>query len=172
MNFQGAAVELLNNRLNLINMTIFGKENENENETKNINIFKDRLSNITNATMKIENDIPQIISCRELIIKLKPHLSKSKLSLSQTTEKLETAIAMKSELENIINMLITVENTSEFMNLPLSIEIMKYQQDLKRVENILLPLIELSKKQSEELDEFLTTYENTVSFAVIISYCY
>jgi hypothetical protein len=152
-------VELLNNRLDLINLSIFGTANEDEQQLTKL---KERLDGILNSAIKIENEIPHIVICRDLVSKLKPHLSKSKSSLAQTTERLEVALAMKAELEGVVKMLIAVQNGTESVNLPLSVDLSLYQNDLIRIENLLEHLLLLSKKQSEELDAFLSTYETAV----------
>lgn len=152
-------VQLLNNRLDLIDIAIFGKPNENEIKLTDL---KERLISITNSAVKIEKEIPQIVACREYVIKLKPHILKSKTSLAQTMERLESILVIKTELENIVKMLCSVKNSSESINLPLSLDIIHNQSELTRIDKILDPLMILSRTQSEELDSFLSTYEQAV----------
>jgi hypothetical protein len=151
--------QYLNNRLDLIDIAIFGKPNENQIKLTNL---KDRLVSVTNSAVKIEKDIPQIIVCREYIMNLKPHILKSKTSLAQTMERLESSLVIKTELESIVNMLGCVKSSSESIILPFSLDIINLQSELIRIDTILDPLLILSRRQSEELDIFLSTYEQAV----------
>jgi hypothetical protein len=154
--------QYLNNRLDLIDIAVFGIPHEKEIKSTNL---KDRLIFITNSTVKVEKDIPQIVVCREYIMKLKPHILKSKTSLAQTMEHLQSILVIKAELESIVNMLGCVKSSSESIILPVSLDIMNNQRELTRINAILDPLLILSRKQSEELDIFLSTYEQAVSIA-------
>jgi hypothetical protein len=151
--------QYLNNRLDLIDISIFGKPNENQIKLTNL---KDRLISVTNSAMKIEKDIPQIVVCREYIMNLKPHILKSKTSLAETMERLESILVIKTELESIVNMLGCVKSSSESIILPVSLDIINVQSELIRIDEILDPLLILSRRQSEELDIFLSTYEQAV----------
>ena len=155
----GSATNIFNDRLDLIDISIFGHPNDDSSQLLHL---KERLVSITSLSLKSENEIPQLAVCREMMQKLRPQLSKSKSSLSMTMERLETAFAMKAELEDIVGMLITVESTTRSSTICPFVDLKPYQNDLIRIEEILAPLILLSKKQSDELDAFLSDYENAV----------
>lgn len=158
------ALQLLTSRLDFVDIAILGKVND---DPKTLIHLKDRLEALSSSGSKVEREIPQIGLCRELILKLKPFLSKSKSSLTQTMERLDAALAIKSELEDIVNMLITVENTTKSADIFASIEIASYQDEIRKVESLLKPLQQLSCEQAEELDEFLSIYENTVTILIV-----
>lgn len=155
----GSAANIFNDRLDLIDISIFGHTNDDSSQLLQL---KERLVSITSLSLRSENEIPQLAVCREMMRKLRPQLSKSKSSLSVTMERLETAFAMKAELEDIVGMLITVESTAHSSTICPFVDLKPYQNDLIRIEELLAPLILLSKKQSDELDAFLSDYENAV----------
>ena len=153
------ALQLLSNRLDFLDITILGNPNE---DAAKLSQLKGRLDAVIETSQKIENEVPQLSVCRGLLSKLKPYLSRSKSSLAQTVEQIDAVLAIKGELEDIVKMLMMIETTSLSANLSVTIDIALYQKEISRVEIILLPLLELSKRQSEEIDDFLSTYENAV----------
>ena len=152
-------LHLLSSRLDFVDISILGKVNE---DPLRLLQLRERLRDVNAFTTKLDNEIPQVAACRELMLKLKPQLSKSKSSLAQTMERLDAALAIKTELEEIVSHLLAVENTTQMLDLTASIDITAFQEAIIRVESTLKPLIELSRRQSEELDDFLSIYENTV----------
>ena len=63
----------------------------------------------------------------------------------------------------------TIEKSSSVLSTPLELDIDVYRSELLRVESILIPLIELSRIQTKEIDDFLILYESSVSLINIIS---
>ena len=153
------SVELLNNRLDFVEITVFGRATADPSELPHL---RERLDALSVAARNLESEIPQISMSRELLLKLKPQICKSKSSLALTIERLETAFAMRRELEDTVDMLLTIEGTAQSANISASINIAKYQKELTKVESVLRPLIMLSNEQSDEIDSFLSTYENAV----------
>jgi hypothetical protein len=154
-----SAIRLLSNRLDFVDVIIFGKPNDDPDK---LQLLKDRLSAASLASVRFDNELPQIAMCRDLMLKMKPLLSKSKSSLSLTLERLETIFALRAELEGTIDGLVAVEKTAKSANISACVEIAQFQEDLLRIDGILTPLIALSNKQSDEIDAFLSTYENAV----------
>lgn len=154
-----SAIRLLNNRLDYVDIIIFGKQNDDPDK---LQFLKERLNAASLSAVRLDNELPQIAACRDLMLKMKPLLSKSKSSLSLTLERLETMFALRAEIESTIDSLIAVEKTAKSANISVSIEIIQFQKDLTRIDGILTPLIALSDKQSNEIDAFLSTYENAV----------
>ena len=163
------AVELLNNRLDFVEITVFGKATADPSELPHL---RERLDALSVAARNLESEIPQIPACRELLLKLKPQICKSKSSLALTIERLETAFAMRRELEDTVDMLLSVEGTAQSVNITSSTDIVQYQEELTKVESLLRPLIALSNEQSDEIDSFLSTYENAVLQRIIILHCF
>ena len=163
------AVELLNNRLDFVEITVFGKATADPSELPHL---RERLDALSVAARNLESEIPQISACRELLLKLKPQICKSKSSLALTIERLETAFAMRRELEDTVDMLLSVEGTAQSVNISSSTDIAQYQEELTKVESLLRPLIALSNEQSDEIDSFLSTYENAVLQRIIILHCF
>ena len=162
------AQQILTSRLDFVDIAILGKLND---DPKGLLQLRARLEDLSVSASRVEKEIPQIGLCRELIVKLKPHLSRSRSSLTQTMERLDAALTMKTELEDIVNMLVIIENTTKSSDIFASIEIATYQNEIKRVESVLKILLQLSGEQSEELDGFLSIYENTVNNFVIYVIC-
>lgn len=158
-----SAIRLLSNRLDFVDVIIFGKPNDDSDK---LQLLKERLSAVNLSAVRFDNDLPQIAVCRDLMQKMKPLLSKSKSSLSLTLERLEAIFALRAELESTVDVLVAIEKTAKSANISACIEIAQFQEDLLRIDNILTPLIALSNKQSDEIDAFLSTYENAVCFNV------
>ena len=153
------ALQILTSRLDFVDIAILGKLNDDPNGMVQL---KERLGDLSVSVSRVEKEIPQIGLCRELIVKLKPHLSRSRSSLTQTMERLDAALTLKTELEDIVKMLVTIENTTKSRDIFASVEIATYQDEIRRVESVLKTLLQLSGEQSEEVDGFLSIYENTV----------
>ena len=163
------SVELLNNRLDFVEITVFGKATADPSELPHL---RERLDALSVSARNLENEIPQISVCRELLLKLKPQLCKSKSSLALTIERLETAFAMRRELEDTVDMLLSIEGTAQSANISASTDIAQYQEKLTKVESLLRPLITVSNEQSDEIDSFLSTYENAVLQQTIMLHCF
>ena len=154
-----SAIRFLSNRLDFVDVVIFGKPNDDPDQ---LQLLKERLNAASLSAVRFDNELPQIAVCRDLMVKMKPLLSKSKSSLSLTLERLEAIFALRAELEATIDVLVAVEKTAKSANISACIEITQFQEDLLRIDGILTPLIALSNKQSDEIDDFLSTYENAV----------
>jgi hypothetical protein len=163
------SVELLNNRLDFVEISVFGKATADPSELPHL---RERLDALSVAARNLESEIPQMSACRELLLKLKPQICKSKSSLAVTIERLETAVAMRRELEDTVDMLLSIEGTAQSANISSSTDIAQYQEELTKVESLLRPLIALSNEQSDEIDSFLSTYENAVLKRIIILHCF
>ena len=152
-------VKLLNDRLDFVEIILLGRATADPSDLLHLG---DRLDALSAAARNLESEIPHISIIRDLLLKLRPQICKSKSSLALTIERLETAFAMRRELEDTVDMLLTIEGTAQSANISASLDIAQYQLEFKKVEDLLRPLIVLSNEQSDEIDSFLSTYEIAV----------
>lgn len=106
----------------------------------------------------MDKDLPDLVQCRELSMKLRPILHRTKTSLNQIAGQLETILVTKSELEAIIGQLLFVgEAASTSVNF--DVDVSPLQKKLDSVESLLTTLSTAAKQQTQEVDDFLEMYE-------------
>ena len=162
------SLHILHNRVDLIDLALFGSEQSNlyDDNGKNIHQdqlrqLKERLDRVHRLSEKLDADLPDIVQCRDLAVKLKPFLHRSKTSMVQVSEKLQSLLSMKQELEQLIGQLLYVDQVSK--TLPYQdIDVSHMQLQLNHVEQMLSSLTITVKQQTEQIDVFLEMYEQTM----------
>mmetsp|Transcript_33063 Transcript_33063/g.33667 ORF Transcript_33063/g.33667 Transcript_33063/m.33667 type:complete len:181 (+) Transcript_33063:76-618(+) len=155
-------IELLSERVSNIDKLFFGFQDSNIPVNSIDDRVKTLVQKVEQSEMLVSSLPPTLRNCRDLIRRLGPLLTQKKTSLQEMTEKAQIILSSKDQLLTSVRQLKDIQELSSAVNQSVLQDTPLYQERLSQLETSLLLIKHRIQKQTEDIDEYLILYNNTI----------
>jgi len=130
--------------------------------------IKTQIARLIEDTSSLDQKVPQLKACRELLSNMHVDITKRKTTLGNIQERVNELVESKASIEQSITDLRTLKELSKpsILNFDELHDIPVLEQRLNKIEGIVKPLIQQAMQQSEQIDAYLDTYEQLMSLCL------
>jgi hypothetical protein len=156
------AAKIIENRIDVIESTFFTGKKCEDPLGYPIKVVE-KMQNINARVTAMEEEIPNVPICSNLITEIRPYISQRKTSLNNIVERVDDLMNKRKEILQFVDDLTTIQKLSQYtLNGEEFIDIEMLQNKISFFDNQLQPLIMEVAAQSQMLDELLDAYERAM----------